>query len=110
MAVPTSRSRFTFHASRVTRLADAPVGQALDVGEDCRVVVLFVAGGAQGLEDLVELRGDRQRHAVGLAGLQRDAEILVVELDLEAGREVVLYYRSSSHLHHPSGGRYAVVF
>ena len=34
--------------------------------------------------------GDRQRHAVGVAGLERDVEVLVVQVDAEARREVVL--------------------
>jgi hypothetical protein len=70
--------------------ADAVVGELLDQREQAGVVVAAVAFGAQRAEALLHEAGDRERHAVRAARLERDVEVLVMEVDPEAGREVML--------------------
>ena len=66
------------------------LGALLDDRQQRGVVVSAVALRAQGAEHLLGQARGRQRNAEGVAGLERDVQVLVVQVDPEAGREVVL--------------------
>src|SRR3954467_10121866 len=83
--------------------ADRVPGEVLDVGEERGVVAVAAAVGAQGLEHLVDRRRARQRDPVLARGRERDAEVLVVQVDAKAGREVVLEEVAPADLHHLVG-------
>src|SRR4051794_10786034 len=87
--------------------ADCVLGQVLEVREQRRVVAVAAAVRAQGLQHLVDRGRVGQRDSVLARGLQRDAEVLVVQVDPEAGREVVLEEVAPAELHHLVRGQAA---
>src|SRR3954451_16558001 len=89
----------TGSGGRAGRRADGVLGEVLDVGEQRGVVTVAAAVASQRLQHLVDGRGARQRDAVLARGLQGDAEVLVVQVDAEAGREVVLEEVAAADLH-----------
>src|SRR5919197_970154 len=61
--------------------ADRVLGELLDVGQERRVVAVAEAAGAQRLQHLVDGGGRGQRHAVLACGGERDAQVLVMQVD-----------------------------
>src|SRR5215218_10885161 len=69
-------------------LADLEVGEVFVDRDQRRVVELTAAGDGKRFEELLDQRGDRERNAGRLAGVQGDVEVLAVQIDPEAGREL----------------------
>src|SRR5919108_6417349 len=84
--------------------ADRVLGQVLDEGEQRGVVAVAHPARAQRLEHLVHRRRGRQRDPVLARGGERDAEVLVVQVDSEARSEVVLEEVAPAHVHDAVGG------
>src|SRR5919109_1752957 len=85
------------------RRADRVLGEVLDEREEGGVVAVCEAARPQGLQHLARGRGGGQGDAVLARRGQRDAEVLVVQVDPEAGLEVVLEEVATADLHHPVG-------
>ena len=67
----------------------------------------FSSARSEHAEHLLDRGSQGERDAVLAPGLEGDGQILVVEVDLEAGREVVLEEVPPPHLHDPVGGESA---
>src|SRR5690606_36337373 len=79
---PTSMARWRMASSL---LADLEVGHLLQRAHHRRVVPLRAAVRAAGVEELLRGGGVGQRHAELARGGQREVEVLLVQLDAEAG-------------------------
>src|SRR3954451_1815848 len=84
---------------RAGRRADRVLSEVLDVREQRGVVAVAAAVAAKRLEHLVDRGRVRQRDAILARGLQRDPEVLVVQVHPEAGREVVLAEVAPADVH-----------
>src|SRR5690606_40120455 len=73
--------------------------EAFENGEQGRVILVAPAGGDQGVEELRDERGGRERDTRLARLVERDPQVLGVQAGAEAGRELVLDEVAAADLH-----------